>query len=184
MDVISSIAGLRNRLAAAGRVELIEQLLALGKEKGFLTYDDINRILPTDVTSSEEIDDVLVALTAQQIDVVDSEDAASSKDSDSDADSDKDTDSEEGGSEEAESKKEEQPDATVSPVRLEQMDDPVRMYLRQMGQISLLTREQELELAKRIAEKPVQLKGDGQIQFFWKRLLQNHSGWDQKGENG
>jgi hypothetical protein len=134
---------------AKGKTKSVEQLVALGKEKGFLTYDDINRILPTDVTSSEEIDDVLVALNAQQIDVVDSEDAAASKESGDDADSDKDSDSDEGAAEEPEPKKEE-PDAAVSPVRLEQMDDPVRMYLRQMGQISLLTREQELELAKRI----------------------------------
>ncbi len=127
----------------------VEQLIVLGKEKGFLTYDDINRILPSHVISSEEIDDVLVTLTSQRIDVVDSEDAAG-KDTDSDSDSEKDTDSEEAQEQETESKKEEPEVAVISPVRLEQMDDPVRMYLRQMGQISLLTREQELELAKRI----------------------------------
>ncbi len=125
----------------------IEQLISLGKEKGFLTYDDINRLLPSHVTSSEEIDDVLVTLTAQRIDVVDSEDAGKAAE---DADTDKDSDSDEAEAE-VEVKKEEPAEAaTVSPARLEQMDDPVRMYLRQMGQISLLTREQELELAKRI----------------------------------
>lgn len=127
----------------------VEQLIVLGKEKGFLTYDDINRILPSHVTSSEEIDDVLVALTGQQIDVVDSEDGLS-KDVNSDADSEKDTESEEPAEQDSESKKEEPETASVPVARLEQMDDPVRMYLRQMGQISLLTREQELELAKRI----------------------------------
>ncbi len=133
----------------------IEQLLALGKEKGYLTYDEINRILPTHVTSSDEIDDVLVTLSAQQIDIVDSEEAATDKDDDSDSDSDEEKEAELG--EEAgpfagkdSEKKEEAEAATVSPGRLEQMDDPVRMYLRQMGQISLLTRDQELELAKRI----------------------------------
>ena len=124
----------------------VEQLILLGKEKGFLTYDDINRLLPGHVTSSEEIDDVLVMLTAQQIDVVDSEDAGKAAE---DADADKDSDSDEAEAE-VEVKKEEPEAAAVSPVRLEQMDDPVRMYLRQMGQIPLLTREQELELAKRI----------------------------------
>ena len=49
------------------KVKGVEQLIALGKEKGFLTYDDINRILPNHVTSSEEIDDVLVTLAGQQI---------------------------------------------------------------------------------------------------------------------
>jgi RNA polymerase primary sigma factor len=126
----------------------VEQLVALGKEKGFLTYDDINRILPTHVTSSDEIDDVLVVLTAQQIDVVDSEEDAS-KESDSDGDE-KDGDTEPEIGEEQETKREEPDVPAPTPARLEQMDDPVRMYLRQMGQIPLLTREQELELAKRI----------------------------------
>ncbi len=126
----------------------IEQLIALGKEKGFLTYDDINRLLPPHVTSSDEIDDVMVTLNSRAIDIVDSEDSTS-KDADSEGDSEKDSDAEEGAEPEADSKKEE-PEAAASPVRLEQMDDPVRMYLRQMGQIQLLTREQELELAKRI----------------------------------
>jgi len=126
----------------------IEQLIALGKEKGFLTYDDINRLLPPHVTSSDEIDDVMVTLNARAIDIVDSEDSVS-KDADSEGDSEKDSDAEEGAEPEAEAKKEE-PEVAVSPVRLEQMDDPVRMYLRQMGQIPLLTRELELELAKRI----------------------------------
>ncbi|MBI2095307.1 MAG: RNA polymerase sigma factor RpoD [Candidatus Omnitrophica bacterium] len=133
----------KNRL----KTKSIEQLVALGKEKGFLTYDDINRILPTHVTSSDEIDDVLVTLNAQQIDVVDSEEP-DSKETDADTDSDKDSDSDEAPEPEVEKKEEEV--STISPVRLEQMDDPVRMYLRQMGQISLLTREEELELAKRI----------------------------------
>ncbi len=127
----------------------IEQLVVLGKEKGFLTYDDINRILPSHVTSSEEIDEVLMTLTAQQIDVVDSDESLN-KTADSDSDAEKDSDSDEGLAEEPEAKKEEPEAAVASPVRLEQMDDPVRMYLRQMGQIPLLTREQELELAKRI----------------------------------
>ena len=125
----------------------IEQLIVLGKEKGFLTYDDINKMLPGHVTSSEEIEDVLVQLTAQQIDVVDAEEPA--KDSEGEGDSDKDSDSDEAQEAEPEPKKEE-PEPGVSPARLEQMDDPVRMYLRQMGQIPLLTRDEELELAKRI----------------------------------
>jgi len=127
----------------------VEQLIALGKEKGFLTYDDINRILPSHVTASEDIDEVLVTLTAHQIDIVDSDESAN-KETDSDTDSDKDSDSDDTAEHEPAPKKEEHETAAVSPARLEQMDDPVRMYLRQMGQISLLTRDKELELAKRI----------------------------------
>ncbi|MBI4432154.1 MAG: RNA polymerase sigma factor RpoD [Candidatus Omnitrophica bacterium] len=135
---------------SAGKSKSVDQLIALGKEKGFLTYDDINKILPSHVTSSEEIDDVLVTLTAQSIDVVDSDqEAAENKELEAD-ESDKDVEVEEVAEVEAEKKEEEPAIAVISPGRLEQMDDPVRMYLRQMGQISLLTREQELELAKRI----------------------------------
>ena len=135
----------------------IEQLVALGKEKGFLTYDDLNRLLPAHVTSSDEIEEVLAVLTTQQIEVMDSEDSAAAADPDADADADKDSESDEAPAEEEEVKKEE-PEAPVSPVRLEQIDDPVRMYLRQMGQISLLTREQELELAKRIEADEIEFR--------------------------
>ncbi len=141
---------LTDAMKAKLKAKGIEQLVALGKEKGHLTYDDINRILPGHMTSADEIEDVLSTLTSHQIDVLDSEDSASS-DGDDEGDSDKDSDSDE-PAEEAE-KKEEASESTLaaaSPTRLEQMDDPVRMYLRQMGQIALLTREQELELAKRI----------------------------------
>src|SRR5687768_13169493 len=62
----------------------VQELIALGKEKGHLTYDDINRVLPGHVTNSDEIEDVLVTLSAANIEVSDSEDAAESKDSDSD----------------------------------------------------------------------------------------------------
>ena len=139
--------GTRSRSKAKG----IDQLVALGKEKGFLTYDDVNRILPNEVTSSEEIDDVLIQLNAQQIDVVDDDSFSKDGGSDSDANGEKES-GEDGAKTEAEAKKEEPepPPQAMSPVRLEQMDDPVRMYLRQMGQIALLTRDQELELAKRI----------------------------------
>ena len=132
------------------KAKSIEQLIALGKEKGgSLTYDDINKILPSHVTSSDEIDDVLMRLTSEQIDIVDSEDASSNED-DPEDETEKDAELDESVEKEAEAKKEEPETVAIAPARLEQMDDPVRMYLRQMGQISLLTREEELELAKRI----------------------------------
>ena len=137
--------------------EGIKQLIGLGKEKGFLTYDDINRVLPDHVTSSDEIDDVLMDLSAEKIEIVDSENDITK---DSRASGQKDEENQEEASGLAAKKDDEnQEDASgltakktvaASTGRLEQMDDPVRMYLRQMGQISLLTREKELELAKRI----------------------------------
>ncbi len=153
---VSSEAPLDDASKAKQKSKGIEQLVILGKEKGFLTYDDINRILPSHVISSDEIDDVLMTLSAQQIDVMDSEDGAG-KGVDADADPEKDGDGDE-AAEEAESKKEEPEAAAVPTARLEQMDDPVRMYLRQMGQIPLLTREQELELAKRIEADEIEFR--------------------------
>ncbi len=129
----------------------VEQLIALGKEKGFLTYDDLNKALPAHVTSGDEIEDVLATLNNNQIEVQEAEDA----DKDADAE-----DKEDGDGEEVEAKEEkEEPEAAaISPGRLEQMDDPVRMYLRQMGQISLLSREAELELAKRIEADEIEFR--------------------------
>ncbi len=146
---------------AKAKAKGMEQLIVLGKEKGFLTYDEINRILPTHVTASDEIDDVLVSLSAQQIDVVDSED---NLDKDEDSDSDEEKEPELGqetpfAEKDADAKKEEaEANSNISPGRLEQMDDPVRMYLRQMGQISLLTRDAELALAKRIEADEIEFR--------------------------
>ncbi|OIO40098.1 MAG: RNA polymerase sigma factor RpoD [Candidatus Omnitrophica bacterium CG1_02_49_10] len=115
----------------------LKKLIELGRQKGHLTYEDVNTILPEDVVSPEEIDNVLNALGRENIDVRDKDD----KPEDVPV---QDTP--------------EEPEQPEQPVKAEseaagrvsQMDDPVRMYLRQMGQIPLLTREQEIEFARRI----------------------------------
>ncbi|MDD4202484.1 MAG: RNA polymerase sigma factor RpoD [Candidatus Omnitrophica bacterium] len=117
-----------------GGEKAIDKLIALGKMKGELTFDEINDLLPKDIVSSEEMEDVIVTLDAQNIKLVD-----------------KGLDElEEIEHKAIEHKKLTQPAGIESSTRTSSADDPVKMYLRQMGQIPLLTREQEISLAERI----------------------------------
>lgn len=117
------------------RIKEITELIALGKEKGHLTFEEVNNILPVDIVSSEEIDEILGILGDENIKLVDSEE---------------DTPKDAVEEEKPEEKKEIQSVEKEETVRVTQIDDPVKMYLRQMGQISLLTRKEELEIAERI----------------------------------
>jgi RNA polymerase primary sigma factor len=112
----------------------LSELIARGKEKGHLTFEEVNNILPVDIVSSEEIDEILGILGDENIKLVDNEEDAA-----------KEKLEEEEAEEKKELPKEEEP-------RLVQIDDPVKMYLRQMGQIPLLTRKEEIEIAERIKE--------------------------------
>jgi RNA polymerase primary sigma factor len=118
------------------RFKEISELIALGKEKGHLTFEEVNNILPVDVVSSEEIDEILGILGEENIKLVDSEEDASK----------------ETAAEEAAEEKKEEPEKEEEVVKVAHIDDPVKMYLRQMGQISLLTRKEEIEIAARIKE--------------------------------
>ena len=103
----------------------IKELITLGKKKGYLTFDEINHILPEDITSSEAIDEILSTLDREKIELLDSETAK---------------------------EKDKAAKHALVPKASGPMDDPVRMYLRQMGQIPLLTRDEEVSLAKKIEE--------------------------------
>ena len=120
------------------RVEEVQQLIDLGKEKGFLTYDEVNDALPADMVSSDQLDDVMSMFGDMDIEVVDTEQKISLRKG---ASFDGDIDEEEEGEEEE-----------FEAGTLGRTSDPVRMYLREMGQVSLLTREGEVEIAKRIEE--------------------------------
>ncbi len=114
----------------------VQQLMQLGKEKGFLTFDEVNDILPPDMISSEQLDDVMGMFGDMDIEVVDADQKISlQQERDADA-----------LGEEAEEEAEFDTDV------MGRTSDPVRMYLREMGQVSLLTREGEVEIAKRIEE--------------------------------
>ena len=119
-----------------------QQLISMGKAKGYLTYDDVNDHMPDDVVSSDQIDDWLSSLGDEGIEVVDS--AASVKVRSSTSPKVPELIDEE------EKKEEEEEDDFDS--GYSKTNDPVRMYLRKMGSVSLLTREGEVEIAKRIEE--------------------------------
>jgi RNA polymerase primary sigma factor len=120
-------------------MEEVQQLIDMGKEKGYLTYDEVNDYLPESVVSSDQLDDVMSLFGEMDIEVVDSEQKVSLPKSQSD--------NEEGGNDSAEEEETEYEAGTLG-----RTSDPVRMYLREMGQVSLLTREGEVEIAKRIEE--------------------------------
>ncbi len=113
--------------AAGGINEKIRQLIRLSKEQGYLTFDDINEALPESVENQEEIDNVLSILQNLEIEILEPD--------------------------QVEDYKQRQEEAEEEESRTSQndiLDDPVRMYLKQMGQVPLLTREQEVEISKRI----------------------------------
>jgi RNA polymerase primary sigma factor len=133
-------------LAIEEKYDQVRQLIAMGKERGYLLYDEVNDILPAEVHSSEEIDDLLSTFERYGIDIY--EDLAAAKAARATADP---TASE---APEVESKDElpvaEESELDLTPGMLEKTNDPVRMYLREMGTVPLLTREGEVAIAKRI----------------------------------
>jgi RNA polymerase primary sigma factor len=112
----------------------IRELIKLAKEQGYLTFDDLNDALPKGITDADELDAILTRLRRMEINIIEASEVDRYKDGK------KDNEEEE---EEEEEKRE---------TKLDILDDPVRMYLRQMGQVPLLTREQEVEISKRIEE--------------------------------
>src|SRR3989449_653083 len=123
------------------RYDQVRQLINMGKERGYLLYDEVNDILPAEVHSSEEIDDVLSTLERYGIDIY--EDVSSAKAARAAAEAPESGEAEpKGPAEEA--------DLDLTPGALEKTNDPVRMYLREMGTVPLLTREGEVAIAKRI----------------------------------
>ena len=115
--------------------ETVKTLLHLAQEHGYITYDDINDILP-DNLSPEDLDALLTKLRSLDVEIV---------------------------MDQAEAERTRQPEPAQQPeededARLEILDDPVRMYMNQMGKVPLLTREQEVEICKRIEEAEIEMK--------------------------
>ena len=121
------------------------KLIALGKQKGFVTYDEVNEHMPDEVVSSEQIDEWLRALGAEGIDIVDTD--ANQTPRVATAAPDEESVAKVAAVAASEKEEQEEDDSTYT-----RTSDPVRMYLRKMGSVSLLTREGEVEIAKRIEE--------------------------------
>jgi RNA polymerase primary sigma factor len=115
--------------------ENIKELVKLAKEQGYLTYGDLNDTLPDTITSPEELDNILMTLRNMDIEIIDASEVDRFK----------------------QEEKEEEEEAKVQTSRYDILDDPVRMYLKQMGQVPLLTREQEVEISKRIEDAEAKL---------------------------
>jgi RNA polymerase primary sigma factor len=135
-------------VAAVGleeKYDAVRQLIAIGKERGYLLYDEVNDSLPAEVHSSEEIDDLLTTFERNGIEIY--EDAASAKAARAVEISVEPGERDVVVKEEAH---EGDGDLDLTPGSLEKTNDPVRMYLREMGTVPLLTREGEVTIAKRI----------------------------------
>jgi RNA polymerase primary sigma factor len=125
--------------------EKIRELLKLAKEQGYITFEDLDEHLPEGMNDPETIDAILAQLRAVEIDIIDASDVDRVKEPKRPDDEEKD--------EKEKDEKEEKADG-----RLDILDDPVRMYLKQMGQVPLLTREQEVEISKRIEEAEIRMQ--------------------------
>jgi RNA polymerase primary sigma factor len=116
--------------------EKVKELVRLSKEQGYLTYNDINDALPENIVTGDELDEIYTKLHNLDVEIVDQAEVDVVK----------------------QPEPEEEENKEDSKMRLDILDDPVRMYLKQMGQVPLLTREQEVEICKRIEEAENQVR--------------------------
>ena len=119
-------------------IDQVNQLIDMGKEKGFLTYEEVNSILPSDVVSPDQIDDLMIMFGEMDIEVVEGTQKVRISKSKLQKTSEEIGIEAEGGLQQQ--------------APFEKINDPVRMYLREMGSVSLLNRDEEVEIAKRIEE--------------------------------
>ncbi|HWY25450.1 MAG TPA: RNA polymerase sigma factor RpoD, partial [Nevskia sp.] len=142
----------------------VKRLIARGKERGYITFDELNQILPPDQNSSEQIEDVMANFSEMGIQVVEGEETEDGEAPVVKAEK----------SEEAEGAEEEQT-GNVDEASLGRTDDPVRMYLREMGSVELLSREGEIAIAKRIeAGRDMMISGLCESPLTFKAIISWH----------
>ena len=140
----------------------VKRLIARGKERGYITFDELNTVLPPDQNSSEQIEDVMASLSEMGIQVVESEES-------------EDGEAPVAKVEKAEEAEEEEQTGNVDEASLGRTDDPVRMYLREMGSVELLSREGEIAIAKRIeAGRDMMIGGLCESPLTFKAIISWH----------
>jgi len=139
----------------------VKKLISMGKEKGFLTYDELNSTLPAEVVSSEQFGSIMTMFGEMDIEIVDAPEGERIRKARDSEDSSEDAEDAEveagsgagaGSGEENEKEEKEEKEIDLTPGALSRTDDPVRLYLKEMGSVALLSREGEIEIAKRIEE--------------------------------
>ena len=131
----------------------VKKLISIGKEKGFLTYDELNSTLPAEVVSSEQFGSIMTMFGEMDIEIVDApEGERIRKARDTEEASEEAEDEAVAGAGEEEKEEKEEKEIDLTPGALSRTDDPVRLYLKEMGSVALLSREGEIEIAKRIEE--------------------------------
>ena len=114
----------------------VDELVSIAKEQGFITYEEINEILPMTFDSADQIDQVLIFLSGMDIQILNQSEVDRQKE-----------------------RKKEAKELEGLPKRVEGTpDDPVRMYLKEMGSVPLLSREEEVEISKRIEKAQIQIE--------------------------
>ena len=125
-----------NQVFDSQHQQKVEELVAIAKEQGFITYEEINEILPMTLDSAEQIDQVLIFLSGMDIQILNQAEVERQKE-----------------------RKKEAKEMESLPRRAEgTADDPVRMYLKEMGSVPLLSREEEVEISKRIEKAQLQIE--------------------------
>ena len=120
----------------------VKKMVKLGKERGFVTYDELNKALPPEQVSSEQIEDTMSQLSEMGINVIEGEEGDDASDGEASSNTSSDDEDSDGDEKKA--------SGNVSESDVGRTDDPVRMYLREMGSVELLSREGEIAIAKRI----------------------------------
>ncbi len=143
----------------------VKRLIAKGKERGYITFDELNTVLPPEQNSSEQIEDVMASFSEMGIQVVEGEESEEGE-----TPPPKTEKSEEGGENE-----DEEHTGNVDEATLGRTDDPVRMYLREMGSVELLSREGEIAIAKRIeAGRDMMIGGLCESPLTFKAIISWH----------